>query len=100
MNVTRIKAELITRGLDVTGLIEKQQLVDRLIEARVEGVQAFLPGGGTPARYEAPVETSRHMDVSGAQVAKLIGKLSNICSKTNMGWWTFQVTAQAISAAT
>ena len=91
MNVTRIKAELITRGLDVTGLKDKKQLVDRLVEARVEGVQAFLPGGGTPARYEAPVETGRHMAVSGDQVAKLIRKLANTCSKTNMGWWTFQI---------
>eukprot|EP01045_Picozoa_sp_COSAG04_P038430 COSAG04_NODE_10295_length_788_cov_2.534107_2_plen_44_part_01 len=38
-------AELIQRGLDATGLIEKQELVDKLVEARVEGVQAFLPGG-------------------------------------------------------
>ncbi len=91
MNATRIKAELITRGLDVTGLKDKKQLVDRLVEARVEGVQAFLPGGGTPARYEPPVETRRHMSVSGDQVAKLIGKLANTCSKTNMGWWTFQI---------
>jgi protein OS-9 len=91
MNVTRIKAELITRGLDITGLKDKKDLVDRLVEARVEGVQAFLPGGGTPARYEPPVETRRHMSVSGEQVAKLIGKLANTCSKTNMGWWTFQI---------
>ena len=54
MNVTRIRAELIQRGLDVTGLIEKQELVDKLVEARVEGVQAFLPGGSTPARFEPP----------------------------------------------
>ena len=54
MNVTRIRAELIQRGLDVTDLIEKQELVDKLVEARVEGVQAFLPGGSTPARFEPP----------------------------------------------
>ena len=34
MNVSKIKSELIERGVDVTGFVDKRELVNALVEAR------------------------------------------------------------------
>ena len=47
-------ADIIDLGMGNPDLPTPKAIVDKLVEARVEGVQAFLPGGSTPARFEPP----------------------------------------------
>jgi hypothetical protein len=81
MNASQIKKELTERGLDVSTMVERDELVQALVQARVEGVQAFMPGGGAPGRFVKAVETKRHVQVSGQKVAKLMAALQNTCSQ-------------------